>query len=87
MYALSKFQVSWKQLLSCLGFEEQGSKTKKRNYDKKIRVSTRNDNTSKSSEKVQEASPIARETISSKRNIVLQQEEEIKKESEFSALK
>jgi TATA-binding protein-associated factor Taf7 len=37
MYALSEVQVSWKQLLSSLGFEEQGSKIQKTTSDKKTR--------------------------------------------------
>jgi hypothetical protein len=73
--------------LSLLGFEEQGSKTQKTTSDKKNRVSTRKGNTSKSSTKVHEYSPAARETRSSKRTLVLQQEEEIKREFEFSSLK
>jgi hypothetical protein len=72
MYALNEVQVSWKQLLSSLGFEEHGSKTQKTTSDKKNIVSTRKGKTPKSSKKVQEASPVARETRSRKRNLVLQ---------------
>jgi hypothetical protein len=60
MYALREVQVSWEQLLFSLGFAEQGSKTLKTTPDQKTRVSTRKGNTSKSTTKVQEASPIAR---------------------------
>jgi hypothetical protein len=88
MYALSEVQVSWKQRLSSLGFEEQVSKTQKTTPDKKTRISTRKGNTSKSTSKVQEeASPIMRETRSSKRNLALQQEESAKHKSKSCASK
>jgi hypothetical protein len=75
MYALSEVQVSWKQLLSSLGFEEHVSKTQKTTPDKKTRVSTRKGITTKIQE---EASPIMRQTRSSKRKLDLQQEESTK---------
>jgi hypothetical protein len=88
MYALSEFQVSRKQLLSSLGFEEQVSKIQKTTPDKKTGVLTRKGSTSKSTTKVQEeSSPIMIETKSSKRKIALQQEESTKQKSESSASK
>jgi hypothetical protein len=92
MYALSEVQVSSKQLLSSLGFEERVSKTQKTTLDKKTRVSTRkgitSKSTTKSTSKVQEKSPpVARETRSSKRKFILHHEEEIKKESKFPVSK
>jgi hypothetical protein len=36
MYALSELQVSWEQLLSSLGFEEQVLKTQKQLLSRKI---------------------------------------------------
>jgi hypothetical protein len=51
MYSLSEVQVSSKQLLSSLGFEERVSKTQKTTVDKKTRVSTRKGSTSKNTTK------------------------------------
>jgi hypothetical protein len=67
-------------------------KHKKTTPDKKTRVSTRKGSTSKSTtkstSKVQEkTSLVARETISSKRKLVLHHEEAIKQESKFSVSK
>jgi hypothetical protein len=53
MYALKEVQVSREQLLSSLGFEEQGSKKQKPTPNKKTRVSIRKVSTSKSITKIQ----------------------------------
>jgi hypothetical protein len=81
LYALREVRVSWKQLLASLGFDEQDPK------QKKPKASTRKGNTSRSSAKLQEVSPVARRTRSSKRKLESQQEEEIKLEPESSASK
>jgi hypothetical protein len=39
MYALSELQVTWKQLLSSLGFEEQVIKTPEKTPNNKTRIS------------------------------------------------
>jgi hypothetical protein len=65
--------------LTFLGFDEQGSNIQKKNSDQKPRVSIKKDDTSKSIVKLKEISPVARQTRSNKRKLVLQQEEEVKK--------
>jgi hypothetical protein len=48
MYALNEVQVSWKQLLSSLGFEEQVIKTPEKTPNNKTRVSKKAGSSSKS---------------------------------------
>jgi hypothetical protein len=79
--------VSWRQLLTFLGFDEQGSKIQKTTSDQKPRVSTKKDDTSKSTVKLQEISPVARQIRSNKIKLILQQEEEVKQRHESSVSK
>jgi hypothetical protein len=88
MYALSELQVTWKQLLFSLGFEEQVLKTPEITPNNKTKVSKEVGITSRSATKEQEeAFPVARKIRSSKRKLVLQQEKEIKQEPESSVSK
>jgi hypothetical protein len=87
LYAFIEVQVSWRQLLTFLGFDEQGSKIQKTTSDQKPRVSTKKDDTSKSTVKLQESSHVARQTRSNKIKLMVQQEEEVKQTHESSISK
>jgi hypothetical protein len=74
LYALREVQMTWRQLLSSVGLDEQDTK------QEKPKVSKEKGNTSKDSAKLKEVSPVAKSTRSCKRKLQLQQEAEIKQE-------
>jgi hypothetical protein len=66
LYALKEVQMTWWQLFISLGMDEQDAKQEKPKYSKE------KGSTLKSSTKLKEVSPVARQTRSSKRKFEFQ---------------